>query len=397
MPSGIKTSISTSITSYRPYLPEGLAFTLQKKYKVKTILVSGASIAGLATAYWMDQLGYKVTVVEVAPAPRTGGTAVDLRLGTIDVLKRMGIYEQVRSNALNLELIEFKNAANETVGSFAQNRFNNEEEIEIERTILVGVLYNILKGKVNFLFGNSITALHETTNNITATFKDSTQSTFDFVVGCDGTHSNVRKIWFGPEADYAHFLNAYFSISIVEKTLVAPNTVNFYNTPGKAYMLNAYKNKTDVIFCFAADEEIEYDYRNVDQQRNIILEQFTGQQWRTGELLSEVAHSENFYFDKFCQIKMPSWAKGRVVLVGDAAYCPSPAAGMGGSLALDGAAALADALKVHKENYKSAFQEYEDNLRPFIESVQADAEMNAREKFIPRTQEAIDQRNMEGF
>ncbi|SFW69017.1 FAD-dependent monooxygenase [Chitinophaga sancti] len=364
---------------------------------MKKVLVSGASIAGLATAYWMDQLGYKVTVVEVAPAPRTGGTAVDLRLGTIDILKRMEIYDQVKSNALNLELIEFKNAADETVGSFAQKRYDSDEEIEIERTILVDVLYNVLKDKVNFLFDNSITALQETSGNITATFKDASQVTFDLVLGCDGTHSNVRKIWFGPESDYAHFLNAYFSISIVEKSLVAPNTVNFYNTPGKAYMLNAYKNKTDVIFCFAADDEMEYDYRDVTQQRNIILEQFKGQQWRTGELLTEVANSDNFYFDKFCQIKMPSWKKGRVALVGDAAYCASPAAGMGGSLALDGAAALADALKVHGENYMLAFQDYENNLRPFIEGVQAEAEINAREKFIPRTQEAIDKRNMDGF
>ena len=364
---------------------------------MKRILVSGASIAGLATAYWMNQLGYKVTVVEVAASPRIGGTAVDLRLGTIDVIKRMGIFEQIKANALNLELVAFKNENDETVNSFAQNRYNNDEEIEIERTALISILFDTIKDEVEFIFNNSITALEETPDNMLATFKDGSQRTFDLVVGCDGTHSNVRKIWFGPESDYAYFLDAYFSISIVEKSLLRPNTVNFYNTPGKAYMLNAYKNKTDIIFCFAADHEIPYDYRDVNQQRAIILEQFTGQQWRTAELLAEVANSENFYFDKFCQIKMPSWTKGRVALVGDAAYCASPAAGMGGSLALDGAASLAGALATHQGDYIMAFQEYNHNLRPFIESVQAEAELNARERFIPRTQEAIDQRNFEGF
>ncbi|WP_233525576.1 FAD-dependent monooxygenase [Chitinophaga silvisoli] len=364
---------------------------------MKRILVSGASIAGLATAYWMNKLGYKVTVVEVAASPRTGGTAVDLRLGTIDVIKRMGIFEPIKANALNLEMIVFKNANDETVNSFAQNRYNNDEEIEIERTVLVSILFDTIKDQVEFIFNNSITALNETPDDILATFKDGSQRTFDLVIGCDGTHSNVRKIWFGPESDYAHFLGAYFSISIVEKSLLSPNTVNFYNTPGKAYMLNAYKNKTDIIFCFAADHEIPYDYRDVNQQRSIILGQFTGQQWRTAELLAEVANSDNFYFDKFCQIKMPSWTKGRVALVGDAAYCASPAAGMGGSLALDGAAALADALATHHGDYVMAFQDYNHALRPFIESVQAEAELNAREKFIPRTEEAINQRNMEGF
>ena len=117
-----------------------------------------------------------------------------------------------------------------------------------------------------------------------------------------------------------------------------------YNVPDKAIMVNAYNNKTDVIFCFNSEKEIPYDYRDFDQQRNIILEQFAGQSWRTAELLDEVEHSGNFYFDKFCQVKMPSWTKGRVALVGDAGYCASPAAGMGGSLAMSGAAAISRCL-----------------------------------------------------
>jgi len=365
--------------------------------KLEKVLVSGASIAGLATAYWMNKAGYKVTVVEVAGKPRIGGTAVDLRLGTIDVIKRMGIYGQIKSNQLNLELVEFKNAQDETEGSMIQPRNVSGEEIEIERTQLVGILYETVKNDIEFIFNNSITALSESPENISATFKDGSQRTFDLVFGCDGTHSGVRKIWFGEEAEYLHFLGAYFSISIVNRSLVKPNTIQFYNTPGKAYMLNAYKDLTDIVFCFSSEKEIPYDYRDTAQQRKIILEQFEGGSWRTAELLEEVANSENFYFDKFCQIKMPSWTKGRVALVGDAAYCASPAAGMGGSLALDGAAALADALQKHNGNYELAFQDYNTSLRPFIEEVQAEAEVNAREKLIPQTEEAIQRRNREGL
>ena len=166
-----------------------------------------------------------------------------------------------------------------------------------------------------------------------------------------------------------------------------------YNVPDKAITLNAYNNKTDIIFCFFSNKEISYDYRNARQQRKIILEQFAGQSWRTAELLDEMQHSENFYFDKFCQVKMPSWTKGRVALVGDAGYCASPAAGMGASLSMNGAATLADALQKHNGNFESAFQEYDKNLRPFIEEVQATAELNIRESFIPRTEEAIRKRN----
>ncbi|WP_343688675.1 FAD-dependent monooxygenase [Chitinophaga sp.] len=365
--------------------------------KLEKVLVSGASIAGLATAYWMNKAGYKVTVIEIADKPRIGGTAVDLRLGTIDVIKRMGIYEQIKLNQLNLQLIEFRNAQDEIAGSIIQPRNEAGEEIEIERTQLVGILYEALKDEVEFVFNNSITALKENSESITATFKSGTQHDYDLVFGCDGTHSGVRKIWFGQESEYLHFLGAYFSISIVNKSLVNPNTMQFYNTPGKAYMLNAYKDLTDIVLCFSSEKEISYDYRDTAAQRKIILEQFKDQHWRTRELLEEVAHAENFYFDKFCQIKMPSWTKGRVALVGDAAYCASPAAGMGGSLALDGAAALADALHKHNGNYALAFRDYNNNLRPFIEEVQAEAELNARERLILQTEEAIERRNREGF
>ncbi|GAB3772955.1 FAD-dependent monooxygenase [Spirosoma horti] len=363
---------------------------------LRKVLVSGASIAGLSTAYWMNKLGYKVTVVEMASELRKGGTAVDLRGNTIDLIKRMGIFDQLKPDRLSLELIEFKNADDDTEGSILlkdEGVQSPGDEIEIERDKLVGILFNSIKNDVEFIFNNSITALDETKDSMHVTFKNGTQRAFDLVFGCDGTHSGVRKIWFDQNIDYSYFLGAYFSISIVNKLLIKQNTMQFYNVPSKAYMLNAYKNKTDIIFCFLSEKQIPYDYRDIEQQRNIILKQFSGQGWRTTELLEEIEKSENFYFDKFCQIKMPSWTKGRVALVGDAAYCASPAAGMGGSLAMEGAAALADALEKHNGNFSLAFTDYNKTLRPFIDDVQAEAELNVRENFIPRTEEAIRKRN----
>jgi 2-polyprenyl-6-methoxyphenol hydroxylase-like FAD-dependent oxidoreductase len=365
----------------------------------KTVLISGASIAGLSAAYWMNKLGYQVTVVEIAKKLRVGGTAVDIKGKAVDVARSMGIFEELKSNALSLESIAFKNADDETVNAISlKNQGEHQsEEIEIERIELLRILFDAIKNDVEFLFGNSITAMNETKDDITVTFKSGLDRTFDLVLACDGSHSGVRKLWFGEEKEYNHFLKAYFSVSIVNKLLIEQNTMQFYNIPGKAIMLNAYKEKTDVVFSFLSEEEIPYDYRDTVQQRAIISDQFAGQGWRTAALLKEVEASKNFYFDKFCQIKMPSWTKGRVALVGDAAYCASPAAGMGGSLAMEGAAGLASALEKHSGNHELAFRDYNLNLRAFIEEVQAEAEFNVTENFIPRTEEAIQKRNKAGF
>ncbi|MBD2753501.1 FAD-dependent monooxygenase [Spirosoma validum] len=362
----------------------------------KKVLVSGASMAGLSTAYWLNRIGYRVTVVEMASQPRVSGAAVDLRGNAIDIVKRMGIFEQLKADRLQVERVEFKNADDGTEGSIALQSEGEElpnDDIEIERDKFVRILLDVLKKDVEFVFNNSITALSETKDDISVTFKTGPQRSFDLVFGCDGIHSIVRKIWFGHETDYNHFLNAYFSLTIVTKLLIKEKTMQMYNVPGKAITLNAYNNKTDIIFCFLSEEEIPYDYRDAEGQRKIILEQFAGGSWRTEELLEEVRHSKNFYFDKFCQIKMPSWTKGRVALVGDAGYCASPAAGMGASLSMEGAATVADALQKHNGNFELAFDEYNQNLRPFIEEVQATAELNVRENFIPKTEEAIRKRN----
>ena len=364
--------------------------------KDKKILISGASIAGLSTVYWMNKLGCKVTVVEIASRPRINGAAIDIRGNTVGITKRMGIYDELKANRLHVERIEFKNADDTTARSMPTGNVDAElpdDDIEIERDKFISILYNGLKNDVEFIFKDSIITLDETEDDIKVNFKSGAERYFDLVFGCDGSHSGVRKIWFGEESEYTHFLEAYFSITTVNKLLIKQKTMQMYNEPDKSVMLNAYNNKTDIIFCFFSEKEISYDYRDIAQQRKIILEQFDELGWRTPELLEEVQGLENFYFDKFCQIKMPSWTKGRVALIGDAGYCASPAAGMGASLSIDGAAALADALVKNNGDFKLAFEDYNKNLRPFIEEVQATAELNVRESFIPRTEEAIRKRN----
>ncbi|MBB5609333.1 MULTISPECIES: FAD-dependent monooxygenase [unclassified Janthinobacterium] len=361
----------------------------------KKVLISGASFAGLSCAYWMRQLGYEVTIVETAPRLRTGGTAVNIGGNTIEIVRRMGIFEQIRANRLQLRQFDFKNADDQTERSMVLRVDGEpapEDDYEIERDVLMHILLDAVRDDCEILFDDRIVALHES-ELVDVSFKQGRRAAYDLVLGCDGMHSRVRKLCFGAEAQHMQFLQQYFSISIVDKLLIERDTAQMFNLPGKMVMLNAYKNKTDIIFGFVSDHEIAYDYRDEAQQRGIIAGEFEGAGWRTAEMLREMDGASNFYFDKLCQIRMPSWSSGRVVLVGDAAYCASPASGKGGSLAIDGAAALADAMRSAAGDYALAFHRYEENFRPYIDEVQTDAVRVGLEMLIPRTEEAIRVRN----
>lgn len=366
----------------------------------KKILISGASFAGLSTAYWMIKFGYEVTIVEIAPELKKGGTPVNILGTTIDTVKRMGLLDQIMANKLRMESIAFKNTDDVTERlEYHQERQTESGEIEyeIERDFLLHLLYDAVKDHTVFIFGDSITGLKETDGHMEVSFTKGPSQTFDLVFGCDGVHSAVRKLWFGEEASFLLFLKTYFSISIVNKLLIPENTTQMYSEPGKTIMLNAYNQKTDICLAFYCEEEFTYDYRNEQQMRNIIIDNFRGTGWRTEELLEEVQQTTGFYFDKLCQVKMLSWSKGRVALVGDAGYCASPAAGRGGSLAIDGAAALADAFEKCDGDYKKAFEAYNQGFRPFIEEVQSEVVDFGLDILIPRTEEAILKRNKEGF
>ena len=362
----------------------------------KNVLICGASFAGLSTAYWMKKRGYNVTVVEINDGLKKGGTPVNIQKNTIDIVRRMGFLDQIRSNRLKMEGIEFIAPANVTEKRDLIHGARQEpadSEYEIERDVLLNMMFEGVKDDVEFVFGDSLSSLQQRTDRVTAAFKTGHSQTFDLVFGCDGIHSTVRKFCFGEEAEFSHFLQAYFSITIVNKSLIRNNTTQLYNEPGKAVMLNAYNGRTDIILCFFSEQEITYDYRNEAQQRKMILDGFANVGWRTPELLEEMMSSKTFYFDKLCQMKMPSWTNGRVALVGDAAYCASPAAGRGGSLAIDGAAALADAFQTCRGDHKLAFQDYNRSFRPFIEGIQATVVDFGLEWLIPRTEEAIRRRN----
>jgi 2-polyprenyl-6-methoxyphenol hydroxylase-like FAD-dependent oxidoreductase len=358
------------------------------------VLISGASFAGLATAYWMSRLGYRVTVVEVANGIRKGGTPVDIEGETIGVLTRMGMIEAIRAKALPPRGLQFKNVDDSTVGEISAQPASNGEKYEIHRDDLSGILLASVADKVEVIFRRSIKEITDGARSVAVTFDDGSYADYAMVFGCDGNRSNTRRLAFGDAHEFSHFMGGYFFIKVVPITGLLPaNVSQIFSVPGRTALLNGYHDRTDIALAFRSDAEIDYDYRDRARQRRMVHDHFDGLGWKVPAVLEHLDADDDFYFDKVNQIRMPTWSKGRVALVGDAGYCVSPVAGMGGSMAIIGAARLAEALQHHGNDHETAFREYHEKLHSFVDDVQEKAATEGMAMMFPSDEEELAERN----
>jgi 2-polyprenyl-6-methoxyphenol hydroxylase-like FAD-dependent oxidoreductase len=351
------------------------------------VLISGASLAGPALAYWLTRAGHDVTVVERAARPREGGSPIDVRGPAVGVAERMGLLPAIRKARTHTEGIAFvdvrgRRRAHVDPGVFAEP---GGQDIELERADLVTLLYDASKNDADYRFENSIATLEQDDGGVDVTFVRGGPERYDLVVGADGTHSTVRRLVFGEEAQFLRHMGLYGSILPADPALGKENWGLMYNSPGKIAGVYRYHGKADAVFMFRSPE-LSYDYHDLGQQKKLLIDAFAGEGWHVPALLDGVRAADDLYFDSVNQIHMPTWTSGRVALVGDAAYCASPLAGMGTTLAMVGAAVLADALAADE------LDRYEREHRPLVAKAQAGVSRGVG-MLVPATKGAIWRRN----
>lgn len=324
--------------------------------KNTTVLISGASIAGPALAYWLNRYGCTVTVVEKAPTLPAGGQAVDFKGATHrTVLARMGILDEVRRRQTGGRDQTVIDAGGRPL-AVIPGEFTGGE-IEIRRGDLARLLYERTAATCEYVFGDSITSLTETAGGVHVTFERSAPRTFDLVVGADGIHSNVRRLAFGPEADYVHHRGYYYALV----DLGVDGDAVMYNEPGRMAALGGPKAPAFFVF---ASQPLGYDRYDIEQQKDLLRAAYRGGKWRLPELMARVPQATEFYLDSISRVQIDRYAKGRVVLLGDAAY-GNTLGGFGTGLAVVGAYVLAGELLAAGGDHRVAFRRYEEVFRDY--------------------------------
>jgi 2-polyprenyl-6-methoxyphenol hydroxylase-like FAD-dependent oxidoreductase len=361
----------------------------------RTVLISGAGISGPALAYWLHRSGCTVTVVEKAGAPRAGGYPVDVRGTATEVVRRMGVLPRLRDAHIDSRRITFLHPDGGELASVSPRAVAGGVEgrdLEVRRGDLTASLYGIVRDDVEFLFGDSIDRFDQTGHGVDVSFRGGGRRTFDLVVGADGMHSHTRDSLFGPESQFQRYLGYCFALFTMQNTFGLAHELVLWNAPGRAAALYAVGDGDLHAFLNFHRPEPPLDaLRDPGARRDLVAEVFAGAGWQVPRMVAAARAADDLFFDTAAQIRMPRWSRGRVALVGDAAYAPSFLTGQGTSLALAGAYMLAHALATHRD-HAAAFAAYERGTRAFVTANQAlVADGGAR--LFPTTARALEQRN----
>jgi 2-polyprenyl-6-methoxyphenol hydroxylase-like FAD-dependent oxidoreductase len=352
----------------------------------KNILISGAGISGLTLAYWLQRWGFSPTIIEKRPNLDQRGYMIDFYGSGFDVAEKMNLLKalEAQSNQYPMKKVIFVDRRGKPHATLDVDKFRgllHHRYFPLMRGDLETTIYASIKDQVPVRFGTSIEKLEVLSDNVAVELSDGKHEVYDLVIGADGIHSNVRRLIWGDEGQFKHFLGFYVACSVIEDFLGKPNTFLGHLEPNvQASVYSIGRKRLATFFAFRS-KELNVHGREMQMR---VLEKILGSLgWLVPQLLDGTMRADDFFFDAAAQIQMEHWHKGRVALVGDACQCLTLLAGQGASMSMAGAYLLADKLHTADGDYKTAFPAYQRSLQPEIERRQKDARGLAG-SFVPR-------------
>lgn len=340
-------------------------------------LVSGASIAGLCTAFWLARTGWAVTVVERSPAFRDGGQNVDVRGAARQVLARMGLEAQVRAATTTEEGTSFVDSTGRVIGAFPVEEADGPTaELEILRGDLARVVLDALPDGVDVRYGTTIGQVTQLEDQVQVELRSGTEHStgrFDLLVIAEGVRSTTRALAFGAGVTRRE-LGLNMAYGTIPRQADDDRWWRWYTAPGRRQVTLRPDNVGTTRATLAyVDGDTDLSALPLDEARGLLRTVFTGAGWQADRVVAGFEASADVYVDYLTQIQMDTWSVGRVVVTGDAAWCVTPLGGGGTSLAMTGAYVLAAYLSQPADEAggtAEALRGYEAWMRPLITDTQ---------------------------
>ncbi len=351
------------------------------------MVIVGAGIAGLSAALRLHRHGWDVLVVERAETRRSSGYMVNLHGPGYDAAERLGLLPALTPRDIGFFtsiLVHADGREKLTLPAAVAEAAVDTRALTVFRGDLETVLYEAVANSVEIRFGTTVRTIAQDADEVRITLSDGTRLPADLLVGADGLHSRTRELVFGaatdPMVDMGHMVCAFPLTRISDQ--VPENAGTTFIGPGRtAAVMNLGPERSSAFFTYrSSTPEAELARGPVAALTAAFGDLGAGISDALRQLEADPASA---YFDSVSQIVLDDWSRGRVVLLGDAAWCVTVFAGYGAALALDGADRLGTALAAH-DDIPAALADWETALRPEVRKRQALAR-KGMSRFAPPT------------
>lgn len=319
------------------------------------VLVVGAGIGGLVLARALESYGFDSEVLERAPELLPLGAGIMVQTGAMLALRRLGLDEAVARAGQEISRGLIRTASGALLRATSLQFLRSElgvPSIAIHRARLHQVLLQALE-RSRVRTAAELVSFREDARGVTAVLADGGTIRGALLVGADGLHSAVRRQLVGDTplryAGYTSWRGVAPRAGYVpehEATEIWGRGARFGVVPighGETYW-----------FAVANAPEGGHD----DDGRAAVLSSFAGWAAPVRAVVDATPADEVLRTDIHDRLPLPTWSRGRITLLGDAAHPATPNLGQGGGMAIEDAVVLAHCLS-ESESPQSAFRAYE--------------------------------------
>lgn len=363
----------------------------------RTALVVGSGISGIACALALHRAGWTPVVVERAPSRRRGGYFLAVMGVGRHASDDLGIGDRLVDHRSSLQTFLIDRQGNRSPGlSFADLPINPYLTMrgDVEDAAW-STLQDIAPG-TDIRFATTVSALKKDLDGVDVTLAGPDGEyveRFDLVVGADGVHSTVRRLAFAPELGGIRRLGSMIcAYALTEDLPTLPRGVaGQIMEPGRSFTVFPFDDRTStVLFSYYPSSPSNLDEECKGPAAGRIRARYGPEP--LGPILEaaieQLETADSPLFDCTEQVYLDTWHQGRVVLVGDSAWCPSLYSGMGASSGLVGANLLGRRLERHSDDIEAALDDWERTLRPRITNFQRSGKLGIN-MFTLKTARAI--------
>jgi salicylate hydroxylase len=342
------------------------------------VAIIGGGIGGVALSGALRQRGIESHIFERAPAFGEIGAGIQMTPNGVKVLRALGLWQALSDVSFLPHSIVGRDWKTASVNFCTPlkdvcPRLYGAEFFHVHRADLHRILTTLVD-PATVSCSTSCISLKQNADSATAVFADGSEFEADVIVGADGLHSVVRKALFGDESPR-------FTGTMCWRTVVpVPNgKLLDYVSPDSPFWLGPHGHvvtyyvssgrAVNVVAIRDSEAWVEESW-NVESSKEEMIEGFRGWHANLQNLFAQAEHVVKWGL--FDRDPMPTWTRGRITLLGDAAHPMLPFLSQGAAMAIEDAFVLARAL-AGASNPPDALRQYERHRMPRTSRVQLES------------------------